>query len=160
MNGPNPFAAPEAPLVGGGLTGQENDGNVTHGVLEALRATKPWVRFLGVLSGIGAGLMVLIGLVFMLTGLSNTRGMPPALGLVYIAFAGIYVIPTVYLNRYASCINDLLASNRQEDLEGALRVQKSFWKFVGIVALVILSLYVLIFIGLIAFGAFAASRKF
>ena len=37
-------------------------------------------------------------------------------------------------------------------MEDALRQQKSFWKFMGILMIVLLSLYVLIFIGAIALG--------
>lgn len=47
----------------------------------------------------------------------------------------------------------------QEAMEQALKLQKSFWKFIGVLMIVLLSLYVLIFIGAIAFGLmFGASH--
>jgi hypothetical protein len=43
------------------------------------------------------------------------------------------------------------------DLEAALRQQKSFWKFAGIAALVLMVLYAVIIVGAVIVGVAAAS---
>ena len=51
-------------------------------------------------------------------------------------------MPAIYLKRYASRITDLINLNRADMLEAALEAQKSFWKFVGIVAAITIALYI------------------
>lgn len=157
MNGQDPYATPLSPLegVGSGVP----MGNVTLGTLEALQATKPWVRFMGVMGWIGTGIMVVVALVIFFSGLaSQDRGLPAAMGLLYLVLAGLYVPPTLFLHRYASRIGDLLGSNDAGDLEEALRAQKSFWKYVGIFTAVTLVIYALVFVGAIIWAAMAKSR--
>lgn len=158
MNGQDPYATPLSPLegVGSGVP----MGNVTLGTLEALQATKPWVRFMGVMGWIGVGLMVVLGLVvFFASVMTQDRGIPAAVGLLYLVLAGLYVPPTLFLHRYASRIGDLLGSNDAGDLEEALRAQKSFWKYVGILMAVTLAIYALVIVGMIIFAAMAAKSR-
>ena len=65
-------------------------------------------------------------------------------GVVYGALALVYLIPSVFLSRYASDIARLRSSLRVQDLEEALQSQKSFWKFIGIATIVMIVLYVLL----------------
>jgi len=159
MNEFNPYDSPQAPLTP--MTPQGDAGSTSPGVVEILRSTKPWVRFLGVLSAIGMGFMVL-GSVFVMVAAGSSRlpGLPAGMGLVYLLVAGLYLPPVIFLNRYASRIGDLLASHSSQDLEEALRAQKSFWKYVGIVTVIFLALYILVIVGVIIFAGFAATRRF
>ena len=121
---------------------------------DMLRQTKPWVRFLGIMAFIGSGLMILAGLLFAGLGASASRnpvfgpmaGMGGMMGAVYIGLGALYIVPGIFLNRYATHIGNTLSTGGAEDLERALEAQKSFWKFAGILTLVILSIYTLIFI--------------
>ncbi len=112
--------------------------------VEHLRQTKPWVTFLGVLYIICAGLMGLGGLFFM----GTMPGSLAFVGIIYIIMAGIMVVPSLYLLRYGSQIGNLISGGGVHALEEALGHQKSFWKFMGIFAAVVLGLYALAF----AFG--------
>jgi hypothetical protein len=134
----NPYRSPsesgDSPFVGNEV-GQV----VTPTVLAMLSQTQPWVRFLSVLGFIVSGLMVLIGLFGFAT---IGRGMGFVF-LMYIPLALLYFIPSLFLFRYASRIADLRMTPGVTQLEDALAVQKSFWKFVGIVALIVISLYLM-----------------
>ena len=110
-------------------------------VLELLRQTKPWVRFLSVMGFIICGLMLLTGLGTGLTGVSTGRPEMIGMGILYPIMSILYIFPSLFLFRYASCIGDFLISRRGGAFEGAIEAQKSFWKFVGILMLVMLGLY-------------------
>jgi hypothetical protein len=118
--------------------------------MDMLRATKPWVRFISILILIGA--VFLIGFaVLIMTGAFALGGMRAGagatfLGLLYLAMSLLYIAPAIYLSRYASRIADLVRMNRADILEAALEAQKSFWKFVGIVAAIIVGIYVVVIV--------------
>jgi len=122
------------------------------GALEALRATKPWARFLGVLGIVGIALMAALSIVMAVVSRGPFKGLPGplrvVLPLIYILMASFQIPPVIYLNRYASRIGALLRSHSPGDLTLALETQKAFWRYVGILALVFMCLYA----GLILFG--------
>lgn len=131
--------------------------------VEALRGTKPWVRFLGILGFLGCGFTALVGL-FVGVIPMPTSELPLvgrfAIAALYILFGAAQLPPALFLTRYASRIEDVMASGDPEALVAALRTQKSFWKYVGIFTLVIIALYALIFIGaIVAVIAIAAFKK-
>lgn len=144
----NPYSSPTT--VSADPTGA---GPVTPGVIQALAATKPWVRLCSIIGFIGAGLMILFG-GFMLIGGGvmmaggGDQGMPFAgfpivMALFYIVLALFYLFPSIKLWKYGSHILALMSSNSAADLEAALDSQRSFWKFVGILVLVMIALYVI-----------------
>lgn len=145
---------------------------VPPGAVEMLAATKPWVRFLSVITFIGAGFMLLAALVMTVAGgagmfaAASNDGMPKALAgsmgvilaAVYVVLAVVYIYPGVKLWKYASSIGRLIQSGSAEDLVEALKQQKSFWKFVGILMLAMLALYIVAIIAGVAFAGFAAAK--
>lgn len=118
------------------------DFQVSDHMLESLRATRPWVKFLAILGFIGCALMVLVALA-MLGGVSKMpgamAGFAPVMGVLYLLFALLYFFPCLYLYRYAGAISRIPESGAAA-MEEALAKQKSFWKFVGMVAAIILAL--------------------
>jgi SNF family Na+-dependent transporter len=56
--------------------------------------------------------------------------------IVYPVLGVLYIFPCLFLSRYASTITQFESSHQRADLENALDAQRSFWKFVGIMALV------------------------
>jgi hypothetical protein len=127
------------------------------GALEALRATKPWARFMGVLGILGVSVTVLGAILMATLSRGPFKGLPAPLRVVlplaYLLLGAFQIPPVVYLNRYASRIGVLLESHAPEDLARALDAQKAFWKYLGIFALVMLCLYALLFL----FGATMAA---
>jgi hypothetical protein len=123
------------------------DPMVTPRAVEMVRQTTLWVRIMGVLMFVGCGFMVLAGVAMMVIGLAANggRGDPPAfLGCIYIPLAALYIMPAVFLWRYANHCKSFAAYRHEQELEEALQAQKSFWKFVAITALVVIGLYILI----------------
>jgi hypothetical protein len=127
-------------------------------VAELLRQTKPWVRFLSVLGFIGVGLMCLAGAFGAAAAVVTGDPNMVAVSLIYPVAALLYLFPSLFLFRYASRIADFLRGGQAAQLEAALAAQKSFWKFVGILTVVMLVLYVGILavaLGLAIIGAAA-----
>ena len=54
-----------------------------------------------------------------------------------------YLVPSIYLFRYSSAIGRFLESMAASEMEAALSYQKSFWKFIGIVAIVMFGFAIL-----------------
>jgi hypothetical protein len=117
---------------------------VTPTVLDMLRQTQPWVRFLSVLGFISSGLMVLIGVGGAVAMMSRGIGF---IFLIYVPMALLYFVPSLFLFRYASRIAELRVIRGVKQLEDALAAQKSFWKFVGIAAMVVIAIYLLMLVG-------------
>jgi hypothetical protein len=135
------------------------------GALEALRATKPWARFMGVLGVVGTVLMILFALLLSVMSQGPFRGMPVPLRVIlpvaYLLMGALQIPPVIFLNRYASRIGVLLESHAPDDLAKALDAQKSFWKYLGIFALVMICLYVLVILGVVGAAAYSAvGRRF
>lgn len=111
-----------------------------------LDETRPWVRFMSIITFLAAALMVVMGgmmlLVSVFGGLAarNSGAAGSAfnpivavlLALFYVALAVIYVMPGLYLARYARAIGLLRTNDVASALEDALKQQKSFWRFAGI----------------------------
>ncbi len=116
-----------------------------------LSQTRPWVRFMSIIVFIGAGFMILGGLAMMIFGMTGaffsgnntpaygaTPGGSFAAGIVYIILSVLYIAPGIFLSRYASSIKILDATPSSEALERALRYQKSFWRYVGVLTVIML----------------------
>lgn len=153
MSSFNPYQAPSASLDG---SGQLSTGLViTESMITALTQTRPWVIFLAVLGFIGAGLLV-IGALFMLIvavagsnfGSSSSNfsgGLGAGVAIVYLLFAGIYVLPSLLLIRYGAAIGRIRIEGGRA-FEEALRHQKAFWQTFGIMVVVIMVLYFLVIV--------------
>lgn len=167
----NPYAAGQADP--GAAAGSQS--LITPRVHNALGRTRPWVRLLAVLGFISSGLMLLGG-VFMLIGggliaaagasggsghglpVQLTGGLPMVIiAVVYIGMGVLYLFPSLMLWNYGGRIASMERTRAVGDLEGALEQQASFWRFVGILALVMIALYlVLIVVMVVAAGVGAA----
>ena len=79
-------------------------------------------------------------------------------GIIYIVFALFYFFPVYYLYNYAKGTKQAIESGNSDVLTNALVNLKSHHKFLGILTIVMISLYILAFIGIIIFAAsFAGS---
>jgi hypothetical protein len=128
-------------------------------VIEQLRRTKGWSRFLGIIGYISCGFIVLAGIALALNGLvmgsamGVSKGFIVLMSMFYFVIAASYFYPSFKLNQYASRIGKLVQQPTEDNLVSALDAQRVFWKFVGIFMMVTLIIYALVFIGLIIFGA-------
>jgi hypothetical protein len=74
------------------------------------------------------------------------------MGLIYLVMAGLYVYPGVRLLQFAAAIKRIGDTDSAPTIEVALKHQLAFWRFVGIVTLAMIGIYVLIFVVAIIFG--------
>lgn len=109
-------------------------------VSRILGQTQPWARLMGILGFVTVGMMLLFGLGAAVAVLATQGGEAALLLAVYPLMAVLYVLPSIYLMRYANRIRDFIAQGQQHQLEAALDAQRAFWKFMGIFALVSLVL--------------------
>jgi len=148
MSESNPFQSSFKPE--GQPDGSPDVDAVIYEVNHLLAQTKPWVRFLSVLGFIGTGLAVIVFLVGSVGG-----GVAPGpMELIIMVPMGVlfYLVPSILLWRYANRINDFLGAANPASFSTALTAQKSFWKYLGILALIIVAIYGVMFVvgGLIA----------
>lgn len=124
---------------------------VTEAMLQSLRQTKPWVKFLSILGFIGIFFMTVSGIVniFAFSNIKTETASLPFLltGALDILMGLFYFFPALFLFRFASSINRLLNGGGPREMEEALSNQRSFWKFMGILTLVFFTIAV---IGIVA----------
>jgi len=66
---------------------------------------------------------------------------------VYLLIAALYFFPIYYLNKFASNLKAALRNNNSQTLANSFEYLKSHYKYIGIMALTILSFYLLILLG-------------
>ena len=133
-----------------------------------LRETGRWAKFLAVLGFIFCGLIALFGFFFtsMMTTLSRMQAPgTESLGVLnnfggffaglYIGFALLYFFPCLYLFRFADHMKIALLEQNQARLDSSFANLKSMFKFLGILILVVLGFYALIFLFAILAGGAA-----
>ena len=118
--------------------------------LKFLNQTRQWVRFLAVMVFIVVAFMVIGALIMLIVGVagnvvgagSETFGILPGegmiIGLVYLAIGVLYVAPGILLYRYATAIKVLESARKSQALENALKYQRSFWRYIGILTVICL----------------------
>lgn len=129
--------------------------NISDKILGFLKEVSTWSYFLSILGFIGIGAMVLIGISVsvLMSGISpglnpySQLGINPGyFGLIYIVLGGLYFLPVLYLFNFSRKMKSALKLKNNEEFESAFLNLKSHYKFVGIMAIVVISLYVLIFL--------------
>jgi hypothetical protein len=139
--------------------------------MDSLRVSAKWCTFLSIMGFIFIGLMLLFGLLatVSLSAISSQpemqglEGMNPMFGfmkylpLLYILIAVVYFFPVYYLFKYASGMKKALNFRNSEMVADSLSYLKSHHKFLGVMTIVFISLYIVGIIGIIIFGASMAS---
>ena len=121
-----------------------------------LRETAKWSKFLAIIGFIGIGFMVLAALGIMMFGSSINSGyrasyqnqFPLAFGAIfYLILAVLYYFPVSYLYKFSTSMKNAVDRTDNVSIDKAFENLKSHYKFMGIMMIVILSLYALLFIG-------------
>lgn len=135
--------------------------------IEALRESAKWTFFLSIIGFIGIGFMVIASVfigTLMATMPNIDYGTPfpikSFLSIIYLVMALLYVFPVYYLFKYASGMKKALEYKNSNEVANALVFLKSHHKFLGITAIVIISMYILILFVAIVGGIIAASRGY
>jgi hypothetical protein len=128
-----------------------------------LLETAKWCKFLAIVGYVGMGLLVLLGIFFMV-GLSifssiSQLGFPMGIfGFIYIIIALIYYFPISYMHKFSIKLSSGLKSGDQQSVNSGFENLKSLFKFMGILTIVVLSMYALILIVAVPIGIFSAMK--
>jgi len=128
---------------------------VPDSVVQLLGQTRPWVKLMAVLAFVvlGFSLLALLGF-YLAAGASKTL----TSFLPLLLMGSLYMPAALFLWRYADSIRQVQGGGGQAALESALRNQKSFWKYVGILACVMIALNGVALVGGIIFGLLSGRR--
>ena len=94
--------------------------------------------------------MVIVGLFAGVMGAAAIGGGGALFALLYLVIAGLYCVPIYHLYKFSTDMNEALQNRRTYTLDSAFESLKSHYKFIGIFTIVIISLYILIFLGSLA----------
>jgi uncharacterized membrane protein YjgN (DUF898 family) len=126
-----------------------------------LREVGKWAYFLSILGFIMVGFFVVFALFAGMIFSSIGQMMPmrqagmfgSSFGMIipffYLLIAALYFFPIYYLNKFASNLKLALKNNDSATLASSFEYLKSHYKFIAIMAIVILSFYALFIIGAI-----------
>jgi hypothetical protein len=126
-----------------------------------LRDIAKWAKFLAIIGFILGGLISLAGVLVMIAGpaLSSLMGdmgiALSAMGIVYVFAGFLYIYPSLKQLRFANQIVQGFDKQDQPTITSAFQNLKSVFRYWGILTVIIIGLYVLIFIGGILFGVIA-----
>lgn len=120
-----------------------------------LKEATKWAYFLSILGFIGVGFVVLAaifaGVIFANIGHFNKSMRSFGLmggsliSAIYLVVAALYFFPIYYLNRFASKANLAIRDNNSALLATSFNYLKSHFKYIGVMALIVLCLYLFLF---------------
>lgn len=135
---------------------EENALSVNNEITSYLRETTKWAKFLAIFGFVMIGLLMVGGLVALgfSSAIEDIGGMPQmgAMVFVYLIIAVLYFFPLIYLYRFSTRIKEAIMAHNEAALTSGFENLKSLFKFMGIMTIVMISLYVVIFLVAIVAG--------
>ncbi len=133
--------------------------------IKNLDEIRRWAKFLAILGFIAIGMMGL-GTIMMAVGLSfvgstseiEGLGLPETSIIIAImaVFILVYFFPTLYLLRFAEHAKKAIEATNNSELDESLNYLKKYARFIGIMTIVIIALYVILIPVTIITGVMAA----
>ena len=127
-----------------------------------LREIARWTFFFSILGFIGITFLLIAGILIgftyasVLDMVSQQQGLP-ALGLPlaisYVVSALVYFMPVWYLFKFSRKMKSALATKNDDVLADAFENLKSHFKFIGVLTIIVISLYVLLIVFSIVAGS-------
>lgn len=138
---------------------------ITEDIRSHIYETAKWAKFLSIMGFIFCVLMILLALslpaiLAAMTAMGKNPMMGVATGVltvIYILFALLYFYPSFMLFKYASLAKKAVLFMDQESLSEAFGKMKSFFKFWGVLTIVILGFYAVVMLMSIVTAISAAS---
>lgn len=134
---------------------------LSEAMMHNLRKVVPWMKFSAIMTFISAGFLFLTVIVSLLAGTSYRNpyayAHSPAsffiiIVVVYIPLAFVMIALGSYLFKQADRYSKYIQKKENVLLEEAFLMQKKYWQTIGIMAIVLISLFILILLMLIATG--------
>lgn len=131
-----------------------------------LEETAKWGKFLAIVQFVGLALMVIVALVMgiFLPEMNNamTQESPVPISfsatfimILYLGMAVLMFFPALYLYHYAVKLKMAIQEKNSEVLGDAFNHQRRLYKFIGIVTIVVIAIYAIVFIGAMIGGLIA-----
>jgi hypothetical protein len=156
----NPYQSPDTPIIP--ETSQNTGISFSVTMLQYLNEASPWLRFVGILGYIGSGMTAIGGIIaaIAMTAVAGFAGELSAFpawvfSFVYIPLGVLFFFPAHFTYNFGKKIRDYKFSNAIEDIELALKNNKSLWKFYGILCIIYLAIIPLFFVLAIVGGVVA-----
>lgn len=120
-----------------------------------LLETTRWTKFLAVLGFIFTGLLAIFALAFIFMGASlfasypsemSASGLGATMGFVFLISAALYFYPIYSLLKFSTCMKRGLNTGSRELINEGFRYQKNMYRFIGIMAIIVIALYLLLFV--------------
>jgi Na+/H+ antiporter NhaC len=123
-----------------------------------LSETARWGKFLSIIGFICCALIVIGGIYFVtaVSSMERTYGglnegpsfssFGPFFAVLYIVFALLYFFPCLFLLRFSNKMKTALAADSQADLTVSFQNLKVLFRYIGILTIIVLSLYLLFFL--------------
>jgi uncharacterized membrane protein YjgN (DUF898 family) len=140
-----------------------------------LNTTRKWTMFFAILGFIFLGLMLIIGLLagsFLtaftskMSGAEGVEGIKLAGGftsvlmfIILLVCAVIYFFPSLYLLRFSTHTAKAVANLDQNEMQKAFKNLKLYWVYLGILVIIMLVIYLIVFIVAGASLAFLSGLK-
>ena len=138
---------------------------VTEGMKKDLLSAAKWTKFLCIVGCVGLAIIVLMAFFMMFFGSMASKifaGTPfgAALGFLYLILAAIYIYPLIKGFQFANATKAACLSNDEQLLARGIAGLNDLLKYMGVLTIIVLSLYVIALIfglGIAAIGLAAMS---
>jgi Family of unknown function (DUF5362) len=130
--------------------------SIDHESSQYLTETARWAKFLAIVGFVTCGLLAVLSFfigsllsrnVFAPYGSDGAAAISGAAGglitALYLAFALLYFFPCLFLYQFSIRLKAALRDNDQVKLNQSLKSQKSLFKFIGILTIIVLGFYAL-----------------
>lgn len=131
----------------------DNKFEVSSKMLNNFKETGKWALFLSIIGFVVLGLFLIVGLIIFITTIYSHSYSGVIAIIPLLITCSIMFFQSYFLFKFASSIQKAIKSNITEDYEIAFTNLKIFFKFMGIMVIVTISIYLLVFIG----GAFVST---
>ena len=133
---------------------------VSQGMKDDLLTTAKWMKFLCIIGCIGAAIMVIIGIAMValgttIGGLAGSAGSTVGgafLGVLYLAMSALYIYPIIKGFQFANGTKAACLTDNEYELARGFAGLRDLLRFMGILAIVCIVIYVLIFFGMFIVG--------
>lgn len=119
-----------------------------------LLETARWGKFLAIVGFVMSGFVVLAGLVMFGGAFDEVYpGFGGGIGVFYILFSLLYIFPSLFLFRFSTQMKDGIRNEDQASCSEAYNNLRRLFLFMGVLTIIGLALYALVFLGIFIGGA-------
>jgi len=135
---------------------QETTGMVINESMKAdLLTSAKWAKFLCILGCIGVVFMIIVAISLMTLGdkfssIPNLAGMHTLLGITYLITTCIVIYPLMKGFQFANGVKAACLTGSESELARGFAGMRSYFQYVGVLAIIALIIYGLLLIGIIA----------